>query len=211
MEFGSVKSALVRAILHYFRIWDFRSAYGPDVLVANSAFVAKRIEKAYRRDAVVVPPPVDLDAFVLGDVRDDVYLAVSRLVPYKRIDVIVSAFALMPERRLVVIGDGPEMTRIRQLAGTNVSIVGFQPAPALQRAMQRARAFIFAAQEDFGIIPLEAQACGTPVIAYGRGGALETVRGLTDPSPTGVFFDEQTPYAIRDAIAHFDPGARAPL
>jgi glycosyltransferase involved in cell wall biosynthesis len=126
------------------------------------------------------------------------------MVPYKRMDVIIDAFASMPDRRLVVIGDGPEMARLKAKAVPNVELMGQQPLPVLRDHLQRARAFLFAAEEDFGIAPLEAQACGTAVIAYGRGGLLETVRGLDDPAPTGVFFAAQDPGAVRDTVARFE-------
>ena len=135
--------------------------------------------------------------------KEEFYLTASRMVPYKRIDLIVEAFGSRPERKLVVIGDGPEMPRMRRLAGPNVSFLGYQEAAVLKDHLQRARAFIFAAEEDFGIIPLEAQACGTPVIAYGRGGALETVVGH-GTKPTGVFFESQTISSLLAAIQYFE-------
>lgn len=200
------KSAIARLILHYIRIWDSRTAAGVDVFIANSAFVARRIRKTYGRDAVVVPPPVDLDYFVpAGQPRQDFYLTASRMVPYKETPLIVEAFTRTPERNLVVIGDGPEMPAVRTSAAQapNITILGFQPNAVLLDYMQRARALVFAAQEDFGIIPLEAQACGTPVIAFGRGGALETVIG-EGPRRTGVFFPEQSVEAIIAATNQFE-------
>ncbi len=198
---------LARWMLHYVRMWDARTANGVDLFIANSAYVARRIKKIYGRDATVVYPPVDVAACTVGIEKENFYLAASRLVPYKRIDLIVAAFAAMPEKRLVVIGDGPEMARIRKLAGPNVSLLGFQNDAVLLDHLGRARAFIFAAEEDFGILPVEAQACGTPVIAFGKGGALETVVGLNNTigaKPTGVFFDEQTVPALLSAIARFE-------
>jgi glycosyltransferase involved in cell wall biosynthesis len=126
------------------------------------------------------------------------------MVPYKRIDLIVEAFAAMPHRQLVVIGDGPEASKIRRLAGPNIRLLGWQPQTVLREHLQRARAFVFAAEEDFGIAPLEAQACGTPVVAYGKGGVRETIRGLDDPAPTGVFFEEQTVTALQEALDRFE-------
>jgi glycosyltransferase involved in cell wall biosynthesis len=126
------------------------------------------------------------------------------MVPYKRMDLIVEAFATTPQRRLVVIGDGPEARRIRSRGAPNVEFLGQQPFDVLRDRLRRARAFVFAAEEDFGIAPVEAQACATPVVAYGKGGALETVRGLEDPSPTGVFFPEQTVPSLVDAIERFE-------
>lgn len=206
-----LKSCLARALLHYIRLWDLRTANGVDVMVANSKFVGKRIRKVYGRDSEVVYPPVDTAHFTLRADKEEFYLTASRMVPYKMIPAIVEAFALMPDKKLVVIGDGPEMARIRAVAGSNVQILGHQPFATLKDHMQRAKAFVFAAEEDFGITPVEAQACGTPVIAYGKGGALETVRGLgvADSQPTGAFFYEQTPEAIARAVRQFDEQARA--
>jgi len=199
-----VKSALARAILHYMRLWDTRTAHGVDHFIANSAFVARRIRKTYGREATVIHPPVDLDRFAFSEAREDHYVTMSRMVPYKRIPLIVEAFRHMPDRRLVVIGDGPDMPAVRRLAGPNVTIMGKQPDAVVVEQLQRARAFLFAAEEDFGIAPVEAQACGTPVIAYGKGGALETIRGRDGENQTGVFFDQQTPQAIVAAIEHFE-------
>ncbi|WP_254655338.1 glycosyltransferase family 4 protein [Selenomonas sp. oral taxon 137] len=185
-----LKSWLARAILHYMRMWDYRTANGVDHFIANSRFIAKRVKKVYGREATVIYPPVDVSAYTLCEQKEDFYLTASRLVPYKRVDLIVEAFTAMPEKRLVVIGDGPEFGKIKKKAGSNVTLLGYQPFEVLRDKMQKAKAFVFAAEEDFGIIPVEAQACGTPVIAYGRGGALETVI----PGRTGVFFiSKRTP------------------
>jgi glycosyltransferase involved in cell wall biosynthesis len=202
-----LKSLSARLILHYIRIWDTRTAIGVDKFVANSAFIARRIQKLYRRDALVIHPPVDIGMFTARLDKEDFYLTASRLVPYKRVDLIVEAFASMPQRRLIVIGDGPEMERVRKLAGPNVTLLGFQSNDVLRDHLQRARAFVFGAEEDFGILPVEAQACGTPVIAFGKGGALETVIGLDNAqgkAPTGLFFDEQTVPAVIDAVERFE-------
>jgi glycosyltransferase involved in cell wall biosynthesis len=126
------------------------------------------------------------------------------MVPYKRIDLIVEAFASMPERQLVVIGDGPESRRIRAKGAPNVRFLGQQPFAVLRDHLRQARAFVFAAEEDFGIAPLEAQACGTPVIAFGKGGIRETILGLDDPHATGIFFEEQTVASVVDALSRFD-------
>jgi glycosyltransferase involved in cell wall biosynthesis len=152
----------------------------------------------------VLYPPVDTDTFSFRAEKEDFYLAASRLVPYKRMDLIVEAFADMPDKKLVVIGDGPEAHKIKDLNLPNVTWLGYQSGEVLRDYMQRARAFIFAAMEDFGIIPLEAQACGTPVIAFGQGGIRETVRGPERPNPTGVFFYEQTVDALKVAIETFE-------
>lgn len=203
-----VKGALTRWLLHRLRLWDARTANGVDQFVANSAFIGRRVRKAYRRDAEVIYPPVDLAAFTPGQAaRGAAYVTVSRLVPYKRVELIVEAFAGMPDKQLMVIGDGPDLAKVRARATGNVQILGHLPFEAMRGHLQTARAFVFAAQEDFGIAPVEAQACGTPVIAFGRGGAAETVRGLQQSNPTGVLFDEQTPAALQAAVALFEQQA----
>lgn len=202
------KGRLAQWLLHKIRQWDLRTANGVDCFIANSDFIARRIWKVYRRKAVVIYPPVDVSAFTLCEDKQDFYLTASRMVPYKKMDLIVEAFTAMPEKRLVVIGDGPDMKKIGSKAGSNIQFLGFQPFDVLRDHMQRASAFVFAAEEDFGITPVEAQACGTPVIAYGRGGALETVRGIGSSSPTGIFFDEQTVGAVIKAVALFEHEGR---
>jgi glycosyltransferase involved in cell wall biosynthesis len=196
-----------RLLLHRLRQWDVRSANGVDVFVADSAHVARRIHKAYRREAEVLYPPVDVAAFPMRAAKEDFYVTVSRLESYKRVDLLVEAFSRMPERRLVVIGDGPEMRRVRSRALANVEILGRLPTPAVRDYLQRARAFLFAGIEDFGIVMVEAQACGTPVIAFGSGGATEIVQ-----SDTGVLFPEQTVEALIEAVHRFEqhPGGFAP-
>jgi glycosyltransferase involved in cell wall biosynthesis len=198
------RSWLVRWMLHKLRIWDARSAAGVDACVANSSFIARRIAKAYRRDAAVVFPPVNVEQIVPGQRREDFYVTASRLVPYKRVDLIVDAFAAMPDRRLVVIGDGPELEGLRRRATPNVQLLGYQSTPVLHDHLRRAKAFVFAALEDFGIILAEAQAAGTPVVAFGQGGAREIVRGLGAARPTGVFFDQQTPQSLIGGIERFE-------
>jgi glycosyltransferase involved in cell wall biosynthesis len=201
-----LRSLLARALLHRMRNWDVRTAAGVDEFIAISAFVARRLRKAYRRESTVIYPPVDTDAFTPdpGTPRGSFYVTASRLVPYKRVDLIVEAFAGMPDRALVVIGDGPEAPRVRAKAASNVQLLGQQPFPVLLDHLRRARAFVFAAEEDFGIAPLEAQACGTPVIAFDGGGAVETIRGVDAPDPTGVFFPEQSVPALRAAITNYE-------
>jgi glycosyltransferase involved in cell wall biosynthesis len=199
-----VKGMLTRWLLHRLRLWDARNSDGVDRFIAISNFIAQRIWKSYRRESTVIYPPVDVDRLTPGGIREDFYVTASRMVPYKRIDLIVEAFAAMPSRRLVVIGDGPENRRLRSRAGSNVTFLGRQPFEVLRDHLRRARAFVFAAEEDFGIAPLEAQACGTPVIAYGKGGVLETLRGLESPDPTGVYFTEQTTSSVIGAIEEFE-------
>ena len=201
-----VKSLLARLVLHYMRNWDIRTSNSVDHFIANSAFIARRINKVYHRDSHVIFPPVDVEAFQLCEVKEDFYLTASRMVPYKKIDLIVEAFAKMPDRKLIVIGDGPDMRKIRDKATPNIEIMGYQPFSVLQDKMRRAKAFVFAAEEDFGISVVEAQACGTPVIAYGKGGALETVLDGSNARPTGLFFDAQTTASIIDAVEGFERG-----
>lgn len=182
------------------RIWDTRTANGVDYFIANSKFIARRIKKVYGREAEVIYPPVDIDKFELCEDKQDYYLTASRMVPYKKMKLIVEAFNEMPDKKLIVIGTGPEYEKTKAIAKDNIKMMGYQPDEVLKEKMQHAKAFVFAAEEDFGITPVEAQACGTPVIAYGRGGALETVI----EGKTGTFFPEQTRQAIQSAIKHFE-------
>ena len=199
LMFG-LKSFAARLLLHYIRTWDVHSAHGVDLFVTNSDFVGRRIQKRYRRNATTIYPPVATDRFALHEEKEDYYVTASRMVPYKRIDLIVEAFAKMPDRRLIVVGDGPEMAKIKALAGENVRLMGHEPFDRLRRHIQLARAFIFAAEEDFGIAPVEALACGTPVIAFNRGGVTETVID----GKSGVFFNEQTTASLITAIERFE-------
>jgi glycosyltransferase involved in cell wall biosynthesis len=187
-------------MLQKMRLWDVRSAHGVDHFLTNSHFTRGRIHACYQRDALVLSPPVRIAEEAYAGKREDFYLIASRLVPYKRIDLVVKAFARMPCRRLVVIGDGPEYHKIKRLAGTNVTIMGFQPDAVLHDHMRRAQAFIFAALEDFGSINIEVQGHGTPVIAYGKGGSCETVVA----GATGLFFHEQTVAAVIEAVDRFE-------
>lgn len=201
------KGWLAKWLLHKMRLWDYRTGAGVDHFVANSAFIGRRIRKVYGRMAEVIYPPVDVSSFGLHFDKQDYFLTASRLVPYKRMDLIVQAFVAMPRRKLVVIGDGPEMPKLRAAAAgaPNIELLGYQSFDVLRHHLQRARAFVFAAEEDFGITPVEAQACGTPVIAFGRGGALETVVDSDDPSQaTGVFFPKQTVSSLVAAVERFD-------
>jgi len=207
LESGA-RGALLRWLLHKLRIWDHRSAAGVDRFVADSKFVARRILKAYRRQADVIYPPVDTDLFQPGTQRGEDYVTVSRLMPYKRVDLLVDAFRSLPDRRLTVIGDGPEYARLKASAPANVELLGRLPQAELQDRVRQARAFLFAAVEDFGIAPVEAMACGTPVIALRRGGAAETVAGLDTDEPTGVFFEEQTAAAVAGAVRSFEQNSQ---
>jgi len=199
-----LKGWIAKAILHYIRMWDYRTASGVDKFIGISEFIVRRIKKIYGREAIVIYPPVDVEQFTCCDKKEDFYLTASRMVPYKRIDMIVEAFTAMPDRKLIVIGDGPDFEKIRAKAGSNVKLLGYQSFDVLKDHLQRARAFVFAAEEDFGIAPLEAQACGTPVIAYKKGGAVETICGLNSANPTGVFFEEQTIDSLQNAVRIFE-------
>ncbi|MDD5369291.1 MAG: glycosyltransferase [Anaerolineaceae bacterium] len=195
---------ITRGLLSSLRSWDARTVQGVNHFIANSQYISRCIQKNYHRDSRVVYPPVDLSGFDLCEAKDEYYLVISRLVPYKRVDLIVQAFTHLPGRRLVVIGGGPELGRLRQMAGQNVQFLGYQEPSALQRITQHARALVIAAVEDFGIAPVEAQACGTPVIALRQGGAAETVIGLDHLRPTGLFYNDQDVASIRAAIIDFE-------
>ncbi len=201
---SGLKGWIAKWMLHKMRLWDARSEKGVDNFIAISRFIARRIWKVYKRESTVIYPPVDVESFVLREQKEDFYLAASRMVPYKKMDLIVEAFLAMPDKKLIVIGDGPGFAKIRRKVAPNVVLLGYQEFKVLRDHMQRARAFIFAAEEDFGIAPIEAQACGTPVIAYSKGGATETIKGLECAEPTGVFFESQTVDAIVDAVLRFE-------
>jgi glycosyltransferase involved in cell wall biosynthesis len=200
-----VRSVVARWLLHRMRLWDARTANGVDGFVSNSQFIARRVWKTYRRRSTVIYPPVDTEFFRPGGKKEDFYLTASRLVPYKCVGLIVDAFARMPTKRLVVIGEGPDYARIARRAPDNVRMLGQQPADVVLDHMQRARAFVFAALEDFGIAPVEAQACGTPVIAFGRGGVIESVIS----GRTGTLFEQQSADALVAAIERFESSAWA--
>ncbi len=200
-----VKGALASAMLERMRRWDLANTGGVKAFATLSQYIAERIERAYGRESVVIYPPVDTTFFTPDNTpREDLYVTASRFVPYKRVDMIASAFRLVADRRLVVIGDGPDVAKIRAAAGPNVELVGRLSREQVRSYLRRARAFVFAAEEDFGIAPVEAQACGTPVIAFGRGGVTETVRGLDSPTPTGVFYAEQTAESLAAAVERFE-------
>ncbi len=196
-----LKGLMARLSLHYVRMWDYIAANRVHYFVANSNFTAERIKRIYGRDAVVIYPPVEVSAFDLSPTaREDFYFTASRMVPYKKVDLIVEAFSKIPGKKLIIAGDGPDFRKIKSKAARNVEFLGYQTADMLRSYMQRAKAFVFAAEEDFGIIPVEAQACGTPVIAYGRGGARETVI----ENETGIFFGEQNVESLIGAVNQFE-------
>src|SRR5262245_31973108 len=199
------KGFLFRYMLHSLRTWDTRTAHGPDLMLANSNYVRSRIRRIYGRDAHVVFPPVELDELAYAPEKDDYYVTASFLAPYKRTDLVIQAFNEMPTRRLVVVGEGQQSSELRALAASNISFTGFLPRREYIRTVGLAKALVFAGCEDFGIALAEAQACGTPLIAFSRGGACDIVRrlGVAD-EPTGVLFERQTAAAIKDAVRHFE-------
>ena len=198
---GLIKRAAMPAIAHYLRLWDVTAAARVDQYVANSHTVAARIRRYYGRDADVINPPVDIKAFeVVPDAeRSDYFLMAGELVAYKRPELAVRAFNRL-QAKLVVIGGGEMLERVRQLAGPTITVMGSQPFAVLRHHYSRCQALIFPGEEDFGIVPVEAMASGRPVIAYGRGGATESVI----PGVTGVFFSEQSVEAILDAVRRFE-------
>jgi glycosyltransferase involved in cell wall biosynthesis len=199
-EYRGVKGALAKLFLHYLRGWDVHSAHRVDHFIGNSQYVARRIQKYYGRTAKVIYPFVDLSMYTAVKEKEEYYATASRFVPYKRIDLIVEAFSKMPGKKLVVIGDGPEWKKVKEKAAPNIELLGYQPDSVLRECLQKAKGFVFAALEDFGILPVESMACGTPVIAFGKGGARETVLD----GETGLFFEEQSIAAMIEAVQRFE-------
>ncbi len=193
-----LKSFLVRAIFHYIRMWDAMSSKRVNYFIANSRYIAQRIHKCYNRTATVIYPPVDVDKFTLCNKKDDYFIVVSRLVPYKRVDLVVQAFNELG-LRLLIIGEGPAKKGLKKIAKKNIEFLGYQSLEKMNEYLNKARAFVFSAEEDFGIVNVEAQASGIPVIAYGRGGALETVI----ENETGLFFYKQDVNRIIETIKDF--------
>ncbi|BCL37437.1 glycosyltransferase [Nostoc sp. MS1] len=202
---SGVAGCITRYLLHRLRQWDVLSANRVDYFIANSHYTAQRIWRCYRREATVIYPPVNVAEFPFIPQKEDFYLTVSRLVSYKQVSLIVKAFNKL-QRPLVIIGTGAEMQEIRQLANSNIQILGWQPDDVVKKYMATAKAFVYAAREDFGIALVEAQACGTPVIAYGMGGATETVRDVRSykDTGTGIFFKMQTEAALVEAVEKFE-------
>lgn len=200
-----VLGMIARRTLHKMRIWDYAAAQRPDAMATNSAFVAKRLLKTHQRRAEVIYPPVAVEG-KWDPVREKggYYLSLGRLVPYKRVDLLARAFARMPHRHLKIVGEGPDIQKIVALGTPNVEVLGFQPDDQVRVLLADAEAYIFAGVEDFGIAAVEAQAAGTPVIAYRKGGLAETVVGLHRPDPTGLFFDDQSEEAIIAAVEAFE-------
>ena len=202
-DFGldkGLKSYIAKSILNYIKKWDFRTSNRVNYFIANSKYVSDRIRRIYGRDSKVIYPPVDTNKYTPKYQKENFYLTASRMVPYKKIDLIVEAFASMPDKKLIVVGDGLEYYKIKSKSANNIELLGFQRTELFLDYMQRARAFVFAADEDFGITPVEAQACGTPVIAYGKGGVLETIIN----NKTGILFNEQNRDSLIDAVQRFE-------
>jgi glycosyltransferase involved in cell wall biosynthesis len=197
-----IKSLLARTLLYKMRLWDVRTAFAVDEYVANSRFIGRRIKKLYGRIAEVIYPPVDVPDRLETCAKENFFLTASRLVPYKNTRAIVEAFKDLPNDRLFVAGRGPELARLKAIATPNVTFLGFVEDSHLARLMSTARAFVFAAEEDFGIVVVEVQGRGTPVIAYGKGGARETVV-VDGPCPTGLFFDTPEAGSIVAAVEEF--------
>lgn len=195
-----IKKIIATKILNYLRKWDLKTAKRPDYLLANSNYIAEKLKRIYNRESTVIYPPVDIDKFSCVEQKDDYYFVASRLVPYKKIDLIVEAFAQMPDKRLIIAGTGPELNKLKNNFLINVEFVGYQDEKALKELMQKAKAFVFSAEEDFGIVVVEAMACGTPVIALNKGGTAETVID----GKTGILFNEQTVEDIKDAVKRFE-------
>lgn len=194
------KKFLVQASLKYIRKWDIDSLDRVDFFIANSKFVQERIKKTYKKDAVIIYPPVDVYSYTLCEEKQDFYLSASRLVPYKKTKLIVEAFNEMPDKKLVVIGDGQEYEDIKSIAKSNIEVLGYQEKNVMIKYMQNAKAFVYAAIEDFGIVPIESLACGTPVIALGIGGTAETITHKVN----GIHFKNQTTDDIIKAVNEFE-------
>ena len=194
------KGLIVKLFINYLRKWDLRSASNVDFFIANSHHIAEKINRIYDRNAEVIYSPVDVDKFEVSEHKEDYYLTASRMVPYKRLDLVIEAFNELPDKNLIVIGSGPEKEKLISKGSSNIKIIGHQDTEKLKLYMQKAKAFVFAAEEDFGIIVVEAMACGTPVIAWNYGGTGESVID----GETGILFSEQTKDSIIAAVKKFE-------
>ena len=195
----SHKNPLVNMVMEQFRAWDKQAAERVHEFAAISHGIAGRIQAAYRREARIIYPPVETERFSTHDRRGDFFVTLSRLVPHKRIDLVIEAFARLG-LPLKIIGEGPERQRLEKLAAPNIEFLGYQSEEAVARLLGCARGFVCAAKEDFGIAIVEAQAAGCPVITYGSGGALETVL----PGVTGLLFTQQCATSLIEAVRHFE-------
>uniref|UniRef100_A0A7C3UZW7 Glycosyltransferase family 4 protein n=1 Tax=Desulfobacca acetoxidans TaxID=60893 RepID=A0A7C3UZW7_9BACT len=205
---GALKKMLAQAVFHYFRLWDVASTPRVDHFIANSGYTAARLRRFYGRESTVIYPPVDIERFPVQESKEDFFVTVSRLVPYKKVELIAAACA-QAGKKLLVIGEGPDLPKIKAWQREHIQVLGWQPDDVVVDLVRRARAFIFAAREEFGIAGVEAQAAGTPVIAFGAGGCLETIKGIfpgqrPQPGTTGVFFREQTVPSVLEALDWFD-------
>jgi glycosyltransferase involved in cell wall biosynthesis len=198
-KIGFLKRKFIEAFFNYLRVWDFATASRVDYFISNSDNVRKRILKYYKRESRVIYPPIPVNDFIFSDKKEEYYLAVSQLVSYKRIDLAVEAFNSLG-KELIIIGDGPEKKKLIKRAAKNIKFLGWQDDKVLKEYYSKARAFIFPGEEDFGITPVEAQASGTPVIGYGKGGLLETVID----GATGVFFYSQDASSLTEAVGRFE-------
>ncbi|MBU3014255.1 glycosyltransferase [Poseidonibacter lekithochrous] len=194
------KKYLVQKTLEKLRKWDIKTLNRVDYFIANSKFVQNRITNTYKKDSLVIYPPVNTDKFILEEEKEDFYFTASRLVPYKKTKLIVEAFNKMPNKKLIVIGAGEEFNNIKLIAKDNITLLGYQEDEVLIEYMKKAKAFVYAAVEDFGIVPIEAMSCGTPVIALNQGGTAETVINKTN----GLHFDEQSTLSIINAVDEFE-------
>lgn len=195
-----IKGSFAKAFMNYLRNWDLKSAENVNYFIANSNHISEKIRRIYKRDSTVIYPPVDVNKFEVSEKKEDYYLIASRFVPYKKVDLVVEAFNQMPDKKLLVIGSGPEKEKVKSIAKPNIEFLPHQEFAQLKEFMKKAKAFVFAAEEDFGITVVEAMACGTPVIALNKGGTAESVIN----GKTGILFKEQSPESIRDAIQEFE-------
>jgi glycosyltransferase involved in cell wall biosynthesis len=195
-----LKGYIARSLINYLREWDLRTASRPDYLIANSKFIAGKIKRIYNRDSDVIYPPVDVNEFEPVPEKQNYYLTASRMVPYKRVDLIVEAFSMMGDKKLKVVGQGPELENIKRKSASNIEILGYKSGKELKSLMRKSKAFVFAAEEDFGITVVEAMACGTPVIALNKGGTSETVVD----GKTGILFESQSAESIKNAVVKFE-------
>jgi len=202
---GRVQKLILQPVLHNIRTWDVASSNRVDYFIAISNFIARRIKKIYRRDAEVIYPPVDTAKFPCESNKDSYYLTASRFVPYKKIDLIAEAFSKMPDKKLIIIGEGSDEQKIKAKCAKNVDIINYNKIDNLAEYMKKARAFVFAAEEDFGISVIEALSCGTPVIALNKGGTAETIID----GKSGIHFSNQTAEDIIDAVKRFEKAEKS--
>lgn len=195
-----LKGKLANGVINYLRKWDLATSARPNYLITNSNFIAQKLKRIYNREATVIYPPVDVNKFTFIPKKENYYLTASRMVPYKRIDLVVSAFSKLPDKKLFVVGNGPEFEKIKKIAKQNIEFLGYREGEDFKNIMAKAKAFVFAAEEDFGITVVEAMACGMPVITLSKGGTAETVVD----GKTGILFDSQNTDSIVKAVLRFE-------